>query len=336
MHTKHGQPKPLITNVLSSPNDAPSLAGLDLNLLVVLDALLRKRHVTHAGREVGLSQSATSHALGRLRAHFGDPLLVRDGNTLVPTSRADSLAEPLGKALSTLASAITAPLPFDPQTARRTFALAAADFGQFVVLPPLIERLARLAPGIDLVVRDTNLTATKALGEGQFDLWLGPPVGGVRIGEARATEARTTETGLYARALFDERFVCVVRRDHPDVGDTLDLDTFVALPHAFVAPRGTPGGVVDDVLAERGLTRRVAVTVQHFLVAPWLIAGSNMVITLAERIARAFVMQLPLKVLEPPLPLPLFTIQLTWHERRHRDPGHQWLRNQIIDVCKTV
>jgi len=331
MHKAHTGPKALITQPISTLAEAPSLTGLDLNLLVVLDALLRRRHVTLAGREVGLSQSATSHALGRLRAHFDDALLVRDGNTLVPTSRAESLAEPLAQALGTLASAIAAPLPFDPRTALRTFVLAAADYGQFVVLPPLIERLARFAPGIDLVVKDAGPGTAKVLGEGLVDLALGPPIGGVR-----ASEVESDQPGLYGRALFDEGFVCVVRRDHPDIGDTLDLDTFIALPHAFVAPRGTPGGIVDDLLAERGLTRRVAVMVQHFLVAPWLIAQSNMVITIADRIARAFVTQLPLKVLTPPLPLPRFTMQLTWHERRHRDPGHQWLRNQIIDVCKTV
>lgn len=141
---------------------------------------------------------------------------------------------------------------------------------------------------------------------------------------------------LRARRLLRERYVCVARRGHPKIGKRLDLATFAALPHAFIAPRGTPGGVVDDALAERGLSRRVALTIQHFLVAPYAIAGSDLVITLAERLALAFVDHLPLTIHEPPLPLPRFTMQLYWHERHHLDPAHQWLRQQILEIGRSL
>lgn len=309
-----------------------TLTGLDLNLLPVLDALLSERHVTRAGRKVGLSQSATSHALSRLRAHFDDPLLVRHGNALVPTSRAEALAPLLARALQTLASALAPPERFDPLTARRTFVIACADYGQLVLLPRLVEHLTRAAPHFDLVIRDLGATPFgEALGEGRCDLAIGPPIGGVRL-----SEPASQDTAIYGRHLFDERFVCLVRRGHRAAESGLDLATFAALPHAFVAPRGTPGGIVDDVLARHGLSRRVAVMVQHFLVAPWLVARTDLVVTLAERLALAFVDQLPLVLLEPPIELPRFAMHLMWHERRHRDPAHTWLRSQLVGICAEV
>ena len=140
---------------------------------------------------------------------------------------------------------------------------------------------------------------------------------------------------IHARTLYDERFVCVVRRDHPRVKRTLDLATFAALPHVFIAPRGTPGGVVDEALAKLGLERRVALAVPHFLVAPHVVAGSDLVLTIGARVAYAFAEILPLRVLEPPLEIPSFTVRMIWHERQHHDAGLQWFRALTADVART-
>lgn len=312
------------------------LLGLDLNLLLVLDALLGERHVTRAGLRIGLSQPATSRALSRLREHFHDPLLVREGNTLVPTSRAEELAAPLTAAITALQEALTPPTPFDPSTARRTFTLATADYGQFVVLPPLISRLQSAAPGVDLVVLDLGSTPVhQALSDGLVDVVIAPRPGATRLSRPPA-EVYDGGAHLYRRHLFDERFVCLVRDGHPRVKSRLSLETFVDLPHAFIAPRGTPGGIVDDVLEAQGLTRRVAVMVQSFLVAPWLVAQSDLIITLAERLARALSNTLPLRVLKPPLVIPDFAMELAWHERRHLDPAHRWLRAELVASSKGV
>lgn len=305
-------------------HDGMNLAAIDLNLLVALEALLGERHVTRAAARLGLSQSATSHALARLRRLLGDPLLVRDGQSLVPTVRAAALAPRLSEALGSLRAALAPPAAFDPATARRRFTIGLADYAQFVLLPPLLARLSEAAPYVDLVARDY---AAGQLGELDFTV---APDRSVMRADPLAGPA------LRARRLFRERYVCVARRGHPKIGKKLDLATFVALPHAFIAPRGTPGGVVDEALAERGLTRRVALMIQHFLVAPYAIAGSDLVITLAERLALAFVERLPLVIHEPPLPLPQFTMQLYWHERHHLDPAHRWLREQLIEVGRSL
>lgn len=313
--------------VTASEAAAVNLAGLDLNLLVVLDALLRERHVTRAATALGMSQSAASHALARLRDQLGDPLLVRDRRGLVPTPRAETLAGPLAAALAGLRQALAQPMPFEPATSCLRFTVATADYGQFVVLPRILERLGREAPGVDLTVRDYGgQSFADLIASGECDLAIGP-----RDARAKAPKP-ASPAGVHERRLFRERFVCMARRGHPAIGKALDLATFVALPHAFIAPRGTPGGIVDDVLAERGLTRRVALMVQHFLVAPWAIASSDLVITLSERLARAFVEVLPLTIYEPPIALPRFSMQLMWHERTHRDAAHKWLRALIIDA----
>jgi LysR family transcriptional regulator, transcriptional activator of nodD3 and syrA len=296
------------------------LAGLDLNLLVVLDALLAERHVTRAARRVGLTQPACSHALGRLRRALGDPLLVRGpGGAMVTTPRAEALAPGLRAALAELATAVAGPPSFDPATARRSVRIATSDYAELVVLPALIAALGRDAPGVDVWVvplPTTRYAQLAMLASGAADLVIGPP-------------RRDGPAGIYERRLFDERFRCVVRRGHPAGGRRLTLARYCALSHVMVAPRGTAGSVVDDALAARGRRRRVAVAVPHFLVVPHLVAASDLVATLAGRVVDAYADTAGLVVMAPPIELPGFAIAMTWHERLHRDPAQRWLRDQV-------
>jgi DNA-binding transcriptional LysR family regulator len=300
-----------------------NLGALDLNLLVVLDALLAERHVTRAAARVGLSQPATSHALARLRAVFGDPLLVRGaGGAMVPTPRAEALAPRLRAALDGVTAALRGEQPFDPATARRTFRIATGDYAELVLLPALTARLAREAPGVDLwVVAGGEDLAT--LATGAHDCVLMPYRGPV------------APAGVYEKKLFDETFTCVVRRGHPLVaqGQKLTLARYEAMPHLLIAPRGTPGSFVDDALAALGKQRRVALAVPHFLVAPHVVAATDLILTLATRIARAVAAPLDLVMMPPPVDLPGFTMSMWWHERNHHDPAQRWLRQVIAEVA---
>jgi DNA-binding transcriptional LysR family regulator len=301
-----------------------NLSALDLNLLVVLRALLTERSVTRAARRVGLSQPATSHALARLREVLGDPLFVRSGRDLAPTPRAESLREPLEEALGKLERMLEAPRPFDPSTASRSFTIGASDYILFLLVPRLLERLARAAPKIDLSIRETgNRTVAESLSADGFDMLI------TVIGP-------TKRPGLRVERLFSDRFACLVRRDHPRVKKKLTLDLYAELPHAFVAPRGTRGGAVDDALRARGRERRVALLLPNFLAAPHIVARSDLVVTLGERIAKTFAEQLPLRVLPPPVRLPGFEMSLIWHERMDADAGHAWLRRQIREAAEAV
>lgn len=302
-----------------------NLANVDLNLLFVLNALLETRSVTRTARRLGLTQSAVSHALKRLRVTMGDELLVRVPGGMAPTARACALAEPLRQALSTLSDVVASPRAFEPSTAQRMFRVMAADFAQFVLLPGLLGLLARCAPGIDVwVVAGALEDPDAALVAGEVDLVIGVPGRGHRL------------AGVQQRRLFEERFVCLARTGHPEVQGKLTLEQYVSLPHAFVAPRGRAGGIVDDVLAERGLVRRVALAVPNFLVVPHVILASDLIVTLGSRLGKAFEKTWPLQVLDPPVPIPGFTVTLSWHERWHGDPGHTWMRSQVASVAESL
>jgi DNA-binding transcriptional LysR family regulator len=297
------------------------LHGIDLNLLVVLDALLAERHVTRAAARVGLTQSAASHALGRLRDLLDDPLLVRGPRgALVRTPRAEALAPALARALDQVREALRGEPGFDPTTARRTVRIAASDYAELLLLPALLDRVARLAPGVDLWAVPLRDDPVPDLAAGDVDVSIG------------VWRSRAFPSGFYERRLFDDRFRVVVRGAHPAAQQRLTLARYLALPHLLIAPRGTAGSYVDDALAALGHTRRVAAAVPHFLVAPHVVAATDLVVTLASRIAAVLAEPFGLLSLPPPLELPTFTTSLLWHERAHHDAGQRWLRDQLLAV----
>lgn len=298
---------------------AAHVSSVDLNLLVALDALLTERNVTRAAARVGLTQPAMSHALARLRRLFDDPLFVRTRGGILPTSRAEQLQEPIRRALREIEGALHGGPTFDPKTAQATFTIATSDYGAFVLVPDLAAAIAREAPGIDLRVLAIPEPLGSELEDGSIDLVIGLTTG--------------VPESLRRQKLFDERFVCVMREGHPAAEKPLTLTRFLALRHALVAPRGRAGGIVDDLLAARGLSRRVALTVPHFLVAPRVIARTDLVLTLAGRVADAFAEHEGLVVVPPPLALSGFSFHALWHVRRTRDPGHAWLRAKVLDAA---
>jgi DNA-binding transcriptional LysR family regulator len=296
-----------------------SLSGLDLNLLVVLRALLRERHVTRAAARVGLSQSATSHALSRLRELYSDPLLVRSGRTLSLTPRAARLLPSLERGLGELESAIASDPEFDPSTARRTFALGISDYLQALIMGPLLRQLVTLAPGIDLsMVVFPNLR--ELLESGAIDLAVSIP--------------SSELLGINNELLFEEEFVCMVRRDHPQIKKAPSLAKYLAQRHLVIAPTGTPGSLVDSVLAQRGLERRVALRVTNFLIAPVVVCETDFVNTMPARLARQLAKTYPLRVLPVPLELPKFQYCMFWHPRVDHDPAQRWLRQFVAGVSK--
>lgn len=302
---------------------APRLSTTDLNLLVAFDALVAEGNVTRAAERVGLTQPAMSHALGRLRKLVGDPLFVRSPQGMVPTPRALELVDPVRRALGEIDRALHQAPRFEPQKARRPFTLSCVDFGSLVVVPPLLSRLRAEAPGADLIVRQLRMeTIERQLVDGEVDVAAGVLAEG--------------EPWMVTRRIFSDGFVCVARRGHPLVTGPLSLDQFLALDHALISPRGKRGGVVDSALSRLGKKRRVALMIPHFLAAPIVIARSDLVLTLPERIARAFVEMLPLTMVPPPIELEGFSVSAFWHERQAHDPAHAWFRNLVVEVCKGV
>jgi DNA-binding transcriptional LysR family regulator len=299
-----------------------NLNAIDVNLLVTLDVLLREESVTEAAKVLGLSQSAVSHALSRLRDLFDDELLVRSGRSMVRTGRGEELMGPLRQALGQLEAVVSAGGEFEPDTSEAEFRIGANDYGQFVLLPPLIEALQAEAPRVNLRVRELGSEPpTRRLAHGDLDvaLTLGLP--------------EHVSPSLYRRDLFKIDLVSLVREGHPKVGKTMELDCYCELPHILVSPLGDDEGVVDMTLRRMGRRRRVALVVPHFMIAPHLVATTDMILTTSRSVAESYAKFLPIRLLEPPLELERGTLSMVWHPRSHGDEGHRWLRRRIRAVA---
>ncbi len=289
------------------------LRRLDLNLLLTLDVLLAERNVTRAAERLHYSQPAVSVHLARLRELLGDPLLLPGPRGMRPTARAEALREPLRLALAALEQAVAPSAPFDPGAARDTWKIAATDYSESTVLLPVLATLRTLAPGTRLAVvaLDPARIARQAE-QGEIDLALHTTDG--------------APPGLRRRALFSERYVLAGRPGHPQLRRRPTLERFCALEHAIVSPDGGGfKGVTDEVLAQAGLTRRVALSVPHFLFLRAVLETTDLVAMLPERLLRGST----LRAVAPPVAVPGYEMSMLWHERVHRDPAHQWLREAI-------
>lgn len=291
-----------------------NLAGIDLNLLVVLDALLAERHVSRAAVRLNKSQPAVSHALARLRDLFNDPLLVRHGGRLEPTIRALEIAPRLAEAMGRMRSLLT-PVGFDPATERHVFRVAMSDYGAAVLLPRLMATLRVEAPHVDLIVNQASREVMASqVTDGEIDLALGV--------------FPTHGEGIRSSLLFRESFACLADASQLGGSPALDLAEYLARPHVLVSLRGDVSNEIDLALAATGNTRRICLAVPHWSVAPGLVRGTDLVLTVARRI-------LPqadgdgLVVFEPPFVIPPFDFEQIWHRRREGDPGHRWLRALI-------
>ncbi|MEZ4298625.1 MAG: LysR family transcriptional regulator [Polyangiaceae bacterium] len=291
------------------------LRDLNLNLLVVLDALLETRSVRRSAERLGVTQSALSHSLRQLRELLADPLFVRSGNQILPTPRAAAMAAPLHQALSALRLVVEGGGGFSPERSTRRFVLATSDAVAVSLLPSLVADLRQRAPQSELSVVPIDAGRIDAqLAAGDVDLAIGPG---------------REHTGTLVEALYPADFAVLSRRGHPEIGARLDLDTYCRLPHAMIAITGQGAGPVDDALAKLGRSRRVVVRIAYFLAAPPVVAQSDLLLTLPRMTAEHFAAQAPLSLHAPPLPLPEGKVSMIWHERFKADPGLAWLREQV-------
>ncbi len=317
-----------------------ALARIDLNLVVAFDALARERSVTLAAQRVGVTQSAMSHTLSRLRVLFSDPLFVRSAGGMALTPRAELLITPLRSALVAMAHAFSLPSVFDPRTTRRAFSLATPDLFDLLVIPPLLARFATTAPGVDLMVTSADPRhLALQLETGEVDVGIVPRMTG---GAGAAGGPEIDRVGIVRRTLLKDHFVCLLRGDHPVLRTKdgrrgiLSLQTFAALSHVLVSPRGTGRGVVDEALDAQGLARRVALRVPSFFTALGIVAQSDLVMTGPAALAQVLPEPGRVVALGAPLRLPSHTVELLWHERFSKDPGHVWLREALADVARTI
>lgn len=298
-----------------------SVHELDWNLWVVLHQLLETGSVTEAARRLGRTQSAVSHSLGALRTAFGDPLFVRAGARFEPTPRARALAEPVRALVQHATQAFTPPKAFVPAELQRVFPLFLSDYAQLVLLPGLLSALRAQAPGVTLDVHfrsDAVATLFSDLGTGRVELMVAP--------------VQDAPSGVVRQRLFGDKNVCALRQGHPAL-KRFTAERFAALPHLQVSARGLGPDFIDEALARKGLSRRVAVRVPHFAAAPFLVAESDAVAVVPERLARAWRRHPGLRFVEPPLPLPTFAMAQYFPEALRSDPAHAWLRRLVFEVA---
>ncbi|WP_074013844.1 LysR family transcriptional regulator [Candidatus Sodalis sp. SoCistrobi] len=293
---------------------------MDLNLLKTLDVLLDERNVTRAAQRLALTQPAVSGMLTRLRDSFDDPLFVRTQRGIVPTLRALALAAPVKQLLGDVEGMLKPPT-FQPATACATLTFAATDYALRAVVVPLMTMLRQQAPGIRVaVVAVDHGRLQTQFEQGDIDIALLTP--------------ETTPPDLHSHVLFQESYVCVMRAGHPDaVSGRLSLDRFCALDHALVSySNGGFTGATDRALADLGLTRRVALAVNSFLVLPDILRSNDLIAIVPRRLARHAE---GLVTLAPPLAIPGFSKTAVWHERTHRDPAQRWVRETLFTLSQT-
>lgn len=294
-----------------------NLRGIDLNLLVVLDALLQEAHVSRAAARLHLSQPATSSALDRCRHLFGDPLLERAGSRMRLTPKAEALRQPLRQVLEDMAAVLAAPVP-PLSELRQAVRVVMADHPATIAAPALHAALAGTAPGIDLVLLPWlgAAAALEALERGKADL-------AVSVFPVSGADIRREE-------LLREEYCVVMRQNHPAAAG-FGLEGWLAWPHVLVSASGATRGAVDEALARRGLARRVGVVVPSFLMVPPLLAGSSLIAMLPSRCLPAGP---GWAVYPPPLPVEGFPLHLAWHRRREGDAGVRHVAALLRDVLR--
>lgn len=290
---------------------------LDVQLLLVFDALMTERHVTHAARTLGLSQSALSHALRRLRERFGDPLLVRTPRGMEPTPRALELVEPVRYAIRQVETVFSSSPHFVPAESRDRFVIRIGDTNEYLLLPALLAELATHAPGISITVRHLSPAETmKSLEDGSVDFAV----------SALVSHPKSIRTQVLAR----DRMVCAMSRDHPAARHTLTPGRFLALRHIRVAQDGGDTRFVEEHLRARSLERTVVAATPHLLAALHTVAETELAIAVPEKMARAFDSAGRLVLRKLPFGGDPFDWKLYWHSRHHARPAQRWMRELVM------
>ena len=294
---------------------------VDLNLLLVLDAMYRHQHVTRAGESLGLSQPAMSAALSRLRQLFGDPLFVRARQGMTPTPRAQSLQASVRDVVQQITHQILQPSGFEPHTSAQSFALITPDIAEVNFLPRLLAELSDKAPHVNLkTLAMPPEAAAHALESGQADLAVGyfPDL---------------QRAGFFQQKLFATPHVCLLRKKHPAVGDRMSLAQFTALAHAAVRPNGREH-VFEQFLQRHRIQRRVVVELSHFMSVLPIVEGSDLVATIPRDLAEFFVRHGQVRYVETPMKSPVIPVHMFWHQRLQKDPGHEWLRQTLYRLFR--
>jgi DNA-binding transcriptional LysR family regulator len=294
-----------------------------LNLIGALDALLQERSVSRAAARTGLTQSGMSHALSSLRALLGDALLVRSGNSMQLTPRVAQMAPGVRRGLVEIQHALVREAPFEPEHSQRNLRIATTDAAAAIIIAPLFQRVHRRAPRLRFdIVPLYRGDASALLEAGELDLLI--------------TAQLPDRPGLVRAALYQDDFVCVLRKGHPALRRRFDLDAYLELEHVLITTTGLGQSLVEGHLEKLGRPRRIAVRIGYFVAAPLLAVQSDLVVTMPTRVAQAICPGLPVALRPSPLRPKAGPVSMVWHERYQNDPSAQWLRGEVAAIGAQV
>lgn len=296
------------------------LNGIDLNLLVALDALLDERSVTVAAERLNIGQPAMSAALARLRKLFDDPLLARSDGELVPTRLGQTLARPVREAIRSIETVLAVRGSFQPATDHRTFTVVASDYVGLVMLRPLLSEISTAAPHVRLIVQPMTADVVAELRRDQIDLALVP------------RELMPERAGLPHEDLFTDRYVCAVAATNTKVGDRVTPKQFSTMPQLACGGGALPA-IGQRHLGPLGAAPVAEISTQTAMLAPFLLAGTDLITLVLERLGRLLAEPAGIRLVEPPLPIQPVTEAMYWSQRRADDPSHRWLRDRIQAVA---
>lgn len=292
----------------------------DLNLLRVLLAIHDCGNVTAAAKWLGISQPAASAALSRLRHSLGDPLFVRSGSAMEPTPRARSIVEKTREVIATIDQEILPNPTFDPAESRETFTFCLSEIGEVVFLPALFDQLRREAPHAKILCLSLGpRDLLEALREGKVDSALGyfPDLDAPNI---------------YQQRLFSHDLTCLIRRDHPITDAQLSMADFCSLEHLQVSDGSRSQEMYESYLAEQGIERNIVLQMSHYMSMSSIIERSDLIAVVPRTVARIYEKQAAVRMIEPPVEIPPYSLRHHWHARTQKDPRHVWLRRQVLGI----
>ncbi len=299
-----------------------TLESLDLNLLLALHWLLTERNVTEAAGRLDLSQPAMSRTLGRLREVFDDPILVKSGRTMLPTPKADRLQPAVAHAIERMRDILRVSDTFDPETQQGRVRIACKDYVNFLVATTWAKNISPHAPGLELDITDLTFAAANDLISGRIDLVIVPDVGLMDVPPGVDLEQ------FVQRPIFRERYICAIRKGHPMAERKISLKQYTAMDHILINPGGRDSGIVDQVLSEHSLMRRIKYRTYSFLSAIYLLSETDCVLTAPE----GFIKTVPNNFItfKPPLNVPDMATFAGWHPNWTHDARHKWIRERLF------
>lgn len=299
------------------------ISKFDLNLLVIFNTIYEEKSLTRAGQRLHLTQPAISHSLNRLRSAFNNQLFIRHGYQMVPTPLAEKISLHVQEILVLTEDILTGLETFDPSESQRTFQIGVQDYPSVVVMSPLMEIVNKSAPGLNIKTSHLRKEDRKiALEKGKLDIVIG-----VR---------QEFGSNINQQYLFSDREVCIMRKDHPNIGSTLSLEQYSAAEFIGLSISEYEEQAIDIKLKEMGIKRNIRLIVENEVTIPQLVAKTDFVANVTELIAKSFAAFLPVKVMSLPIPINNIKFYQYWHARHQNDPAHMWMRQNIKNVCEII